>query len=108
MANMGQVKPRLLLENGVLGNFTFQAADGIREDGPLLAVSEVNAQGNPTWFDGEQSFIIPGGAQELSQLRALIQQVTMKVPLHLKNGVFKLHAWEPEAAALFARPGHEE
>ena len=33
MANLGQVKPRLLLENGLLANFTFQAADGIRENG---------------------------------------------------------------------------
>ena len=108
MANLGQVKRRLLLENGIAGQFTFQAADGIREDGPLLAVSEVNAKGNPAWFDGEKSYILPANSKELSQLRAIIRKMEKKIPLHLKNGVFKLKAWEPNAAeaeALFARPG---
>ena len=62
MANLGQKRPQLLLENGALGKFTFQTADGIRPGGPLLAVSEVNAKGNPAWFDGERSYILPGGA----------------------------------------------
>ena len=107
MANLGQVRPRLLLENGLKGQFTFQAADGIREEGPLLSVSEVNAKGNPTRFDGERSYILPSDSLQLSQLRALVQQVPAKIPLHLRNGVFKLRAWEPEAEALFARPGHK-
>ena len=116
MPNIGKLKPQLLLENGALGNFPYQVADGIRENGPLLAVSDVNAKGNPTWFDGEKSYIIPGGAPQVQELRNLIQQVQLKVPLHLKNGVFKMHAWEPNMAnlqpppaqpaeAVFARPG---
>ena len=105
MANLGQVKPKLMLENGLLGHFTFQAADGIRENGPLLAVSDVNAKGNPAWFDGEQSFILPGTATEISELRRLIKKMNNKVPLHLKNGVFKMRAWRPEPEAVFARPG---
>ena len=105
MANLGQMKPRLALENGHLGQFKFQAAEGIREDGPLLSVWDVNCKGNPCWFDGEQSFIIPGGAQQIAELRALVQQVDNKVPLHPKNGVFKMHAWEPNDSSVFARPG---
>ena len=93
IANLGQVKPELLLETGTVGQFCFQVADGIREDGPLLAVSEVNAKGNPAWFDGEKSYIIPSKAPELREIRRLIQQVKDKLPLHLKNGVFKLKAW---------------
>ena len=87
----------------MLGQFTFQAADCIRENGPLLAVSDLNAKGNPTWFDGERSYIIPGAAKELGALRAMIQKVEHKVPLHLKNGVFKMKAWMPDAEAGFPR-----
>ena len=45
--------------------FTIQAAEGIREDGQMMAVSEVNSKGNPTWFDGEKSFILAGGSPEV-------------------------------------------
>ena len=105
MANIGQVRPELYLENRMRGKFTFQAADGIRESGPLFAVSEVNARGNPAWFDGERSFIIPGDAPQVVALRNLIQQIPKKVPLHLKNGVFKMKAWHPGTDAGFPRPG---
>ena len=105
MANIGQMRPDLLLENGLVGQLTFQAADGIREDGPLLAVSEVNARGNPAWFDGERSFILPGDAPQVATMRSLVQQVAQKVPLHLKNGVFKMRAWQAGNNAGFPRPG---
>ena len=75
MANLGQVRPRLMMENGFLGQFTFQAADGIRESGPLLSVSEVNSKGNPGWFDGEDSFILPDSAPELAALREIVQKI---------------------------------
>ncbi len=52
MENLGKVRPRLALENGMIGQFTFQAAHGIKDTRPLLAVSEVNQKGNPTRFDG--------------------------------------------------------
>ena len=71
----------------------------------MLAVSEVNAKGNPAWFDGERSYILPGGAPEISELRTIVQKVQHKVPLHLKNGVFKMHAWQPDGQAGFPRPG---
>ena len=70
-------------------------------------MSEVNAKGNATRFDGERSYILPGSAPEVNELRAMIQKVQLKVPLHLKNGVFKMHAWQPEAGALFTRPGSQ-
>ena len=107
MANQGQIRPNLLLENGAMGGFCFQAADKIRK--PLLAVSEVNRKGNPCWFDGRSSFILPAGAPELAQIRRLINKVALKVPLHLTNGVFTMKAWQPEDGQMgpnpFARPG---
>ena len=71
----------------------------------MLAVSEVNARGNPTWFDGEKSYILPGDAPQIATMRKLVQDVAQKVPLHLKNGVFKMRAWQPGAEAGFPRPG---
>ena len=105
MANIGQMKPELLLESGLLGRFCFQAADGIREDGPLLAVSEVNARGNPTWFDGERCYILAGGSPEVEEIRRKIQEYESKIPLHLKGGVFKLKAWQAESAEGFHGQG---
>ena len=94
MANLGQLRPKLLLENGTQGQFTFQAAEGIRKNGPLLSVAEINHRGHPAWFDGERSYILPSTAREIAALRKMVQQVKDKVPLHVKNGVFKLRAWQ--------------
>ena len=61
---------------------------------PILAVSDVNKKGNPIWFDGEESFVIPGSANELKEIRRLIAKVTKKIQLHLSNGTFKLKSWD--------------
>ena len=107
MANLGQMRPELLLENGIKGTFTFQAADGIRKNGPLLSVAEINQRGHPAWFDGEKSYILPSSATEISALRRLVAQVKSKVPLHMKNGVFKLRAWQDPDAG-FTGPGSKK
>ena len=92
--NRGQMRPTLLLETGHLGSFTFQETDVVK---PLLAVSDLNAKGNACFFDGSQSFILPKGAKELQAIRALVQKVDDKIPMHLSNGTFKLRTWEPES-----------
>ena len=40
-----------------------------------------------------------------AEFRELIQKVHNKVPLHLKNGVFKMTAWQADAASGFPRQG---
>ena len=69
----------------------FQAGD-IRK--PLLAVSTSNAKGNPVWFDGERSYVIPGSASQLPEIRNLIRQIEAKIRLHLENGVFKMRTYK--------------
>ena len=59
-------------------------------------------EGNPGWFDGEQSFILPKNTPELAEIRRLIHQASNKFPLHLSNGVFTMKTWQAEG---FARPG---
>ena len=81
----------------------YQVCSRVRLCPTLVAVSK----GNPAWFDGERSYIIPGAAKELAELRALVQRVENKVPLHLKNGVFKMKAWTPDAS-VFVRPGTKD
>ena len=82
------------------GKFTFQAAPVHK---PFLAVSSVNDKGNLVLFDGEASFIIPGKGPQVSQLRKLIQDMSGKIKLHRKNGVYTMRAWKPKP--VFSRQG---
>ena len=97
--NEGQMTVKRLMPNGVLSATKFQAAS-IRK--PLLAVSGLNDKGNPVWFDHDQtggSFIIPGDAPELAQIRALIQRIKQRVRLDRKGGVFQLRNWAARAGS---------
>ena len=99
--NQGQLKADTILENGLAGKFTFQAAD-IRS--PLLAVSSVNDKGNLVLFDPAGSFIIPAHNQELiAEMRKLVKRMTGKVDLHRKNGVYRMTAWRQKSG--FTRQG---
>ena len=71
---------------------------------PLLAVSAINAQGNPVWFDGHESYIIPAAAVELPEIRRKIAEMTKKIKLHMERGTFKLRSWE-KPSAPFQGPG---
>ena len=90
--NEGQFVAPMRLDDGRITQSTYQAAQ-VRK--PLMAVSSVNDKGNLLVFDEKGSFILPGINKGLiSQLRALIQKVPDKVPLHSKNGVFHMKAWK--------------
>ena len=92
LPNEGQFVAPMRLDDGRITQSTYQAAQ-VRK--PLMAVSSVNDKGNLVVFDGKGSFIVPGINKGLiSQLRALIQKVPDKVPLHRKNGVFHMKAWK--------------
>ena len=103
IADRGEMKPRLLLETGAMGTFTFSETDARK---PLLAVGDCNKKGNTVWFDGHQSFVIPAGAPQLEQIRALIREVAGKVPLKWENNIFTMKTWqpEPESERPFVRP----
>jgi hypothetical protein len=102
IANMGQLEPSFRLPNRVLGKIVFQGA-AVRK--PLLAVSDVNKKGNLVVFDGANSCIVPGGAPELTELRALLGRIRGKVLLQAKNGVYTMTVRRTTAPlAGFARP----
>ena len=99
--NQGQLSISMILEGGREGRFTFQAAP-VRK--PLLAVSSVNDKGNMVIFDGESSYIIPGGATAaVTQIRKIVEDLPGKVKLHRKNGVYTMKAWQPKP--VFSRRG---
>ena len=98
--NQGQMMTSMTIEGQREGRFTFQAAP-VRK--PLLAVSSVNDRGNLVVFDGSESFIIPGKGPQVAQLRKLIQDMTGKIKLHRKNGVYTMRAWKPKP--VFSRQG---
>ena len=99
--NQGQLQASARLENGNKGNFLFQAA-AVRK--PLLAVSSVNDKGNLVLFDNEGSYIIPSHNKDLlTKLRQLVKQMTGKIALHRKNGVYNMKAWRSKPA--FVRQG---
>ena len=99
MANEGEFSTVSVLESGDSGRLNYQAAK-VRK--PLCAVSTLNRKGNPCWFDGEQSHIIPAKCPELNQIRALIAKATGKIPMHLDKGIFKMKTWvKPENVSPF-------
>ena len=100
MPNKGEMDTELDLETGGSGSIVFQAAPARK---PFLAVSKVNAKGNPVLFDGHQSYIVPGSAPEVAEIRRLIQRIPGKISLHLKNGVYTMKAWQK--TGLLGRPG---
>ena len=102
--NLGQLEAKRMLPNGCVGSVKFQGAN-VRK--PLLAVSSLNDKGNPVWFDHDQtggSFIIPGSAPELLQIRALIKQVEARVRMDRKGGIFQLRNWTMPPPTLPAAP----
>ena len=91
MPNLGEMKFDMVVESGDTGALTMQAAE-VRK--PLLAVSALNRKGNPVWFDGEQSYVVPSTAKNLALIRKLLKEIDNKIPLHLENGVFVMKAWK--------------
>ena len=63
---------------------------------PLLAVSGVIDKGNIVVFDGGASFILANPCAGVASVSKVITGVEGRIPLHAKNGVFVLRAWEPE------------
>ena len=47
-------------------------------------------------FDGSGSFIMPNSCASVASVRKAITGVQGRIPLHAKNGVFVLRAWELE------------
>ena len=89
--NQGELKAEVVLETGDMGQMNFAGAD-VRKT--LLSVSSVNQRGNPCWFDGDSSFIIPAGAEQLPEIRRLILAVKRKVQMLMSNGVFHIKTWK--------------
>ena len=83
-----------MLGNGLMSCVKFQGAK-VRK--PLLAVSGLNDKGNPCWFDHDStggSYIIPGDAPELSEIRRLIASIKQRVRMDRKGGIFQLRNWQ--------------
>ena len=89
------------MDNGATGKFTFQAVDNLQQT--LLAVSDINAKGNAGWFDKKESCILPAGCPELNQIRAIVQKAKNKVPMYVRNGVFRMRTHLAEGP--FGRQG---
>ena len=88
MAYTGNIRG---MKEGDVGSMCYQAA---RVKKPLIAVSDCKKKDNPVWFDGHNSFIIPGKSKEVPQLRKLINSIQKKIRLHKKNGVFTMKTWQ--------------
>ena len=99
--NLGQMDCQMVVETGDVGNMNLDAAE-VRK--PLLAVSSCNNKGNPVWFDGHKSCIIPGTAAQVKQIRALIAKITQRIPLHYKNGTYHMKTWRKASSRPFQGP----
>ena len=103
IANLGQLKARRRMAHGADVGLLFQAAK-VRK--PLVAVSATVDKGNMVIFDNEAhdgGCVIPSSAPELQMIRQLVQQVTDRIRLERRNGVYVLRNWLPEGP--FVGPG---
>ena len=69
---------------------TFQDAN-VRK--PLMAVSGCTSRGNLVLFDGEGSFVAPGGNAEAEKIQKLIRQIKGRIGLEEERGVFLMPVW---------------
>ena len=100
--NEGEFDALAMVQSGAKAKITFQAAE-VRQ--PLLAVSGLVDKGNLTVFD-QQSFVIPGSAPEVEEIRRLIQKVKGKIPMYREKGVYKMRNWKlPSKTQGFTMPG---
>ena len=60
---------------------------------PLAAVSGITHKNNLVLFDQEGSFIAPGDAPEVKQIRRLIKQVKDRIELYEDKGVYLMPFW---------------
>ena len=83
---------------------TFQ---GAKVQNPLLAVLGVIDKGNIVVFDGSGSFILPSSCAAVASVKKTTTGVQGRIPLHAKNEVFVLRAWEPDdmSSTGFSRRG---
>ena len=74
---------------------------------PLAAVSGITHKNNLVLFDQEGSFIAPGDAPEVKQIRKLIKQVKDKIVLYEDKGVYLMPFWvrdgNGEEKAIFVK-----
>ena len=88
--NEGEFDALAMVETGAKAKVTFQSA---RVRKPLVAVSSLVDKGNLAVFDGE-SYILPGSAPEVAEIRKLISQISGKIPMHRDKGVYKMKNWK--------------
>ena len=100
--NEGEFDALAMVQSGAKAKVTFQAAQ-VRQ--PLVAVSNLVDKGNMSVFD-QESFILPGSAPEVAEIRRLIRQVKGKIPMYREKGVYKMRNWKlPSKTEGFTRPG---
>ena len=100
--NEGEFDALAMVQSGAKAKVIFQAAQ-VRQ--PLVAVSNLVDKGNMSVFD-QESFILPGSAPEVAEIRRLIRQVKGKIPMYREKGVYKMRNWKlPSKTEGFTRPG---
>ena len=75
---------------------------------PILSVGDSESAGNMLIFDQQESAILPKGAPEIAQIRALLKKVASRLTMVKERNTYKLDAWvEPadskDGAAGFGR-----
>ena len=95
--NLGELTVKVRTERHGGGDISIRVTfQGAKVRKPLLAVPGVIDKGNIVVFDGSGSFILPNSCADVASVSKAITGVQGRIPLHAKNGVFVLRAWEPE------------
>ena len=103
MPNEGQRCGRLMLESGLVGKACVQESSSVRK--PILAVVDVEDQGNFVIFPFKGSLIAPLKDPIVQKIIGLMSQIKNSFKVHRVKGTYKILARiVPEEEAVFSRP----
>ena len=88
--NEGERQGTMLFENGIIANTRMQEGNVRR---PLLAVSQVEDQGNVTIFSSQGSIVAPMSDPAVQKILALMTQIKTGIKVHRVNNTYRIPVW---------------
>ena len=97
MDNLGELTKKVRTERHGDGDISSRVAfQGANVRKPFACSVRSDDKGNIVVFDGSGSFILANSWAGVASVSKAITGVQGRVPMHGKNEVFVLRAWEPE------------
>ena len=109
--NKGERCGKMMFENGIIANARLQEGEVRR---PLLAVSQVEYQGNVTFFPSKWPIVTPMSDPAVQKMLELLPQIKTGIKVHRVNNTYRIPCWiqegggdaDAETKSVFSRQPH--